>query len=407
MFNKKTNKQPSVIKGEAIKVATLPQVVFIPGNRSITVRGPSLNESHHWHCHLDGCLQCRHHHCFPFLYLLSLPAFISVCPHSSHSKAKQNIKSKQDRHDMKADHIMVNKPRGSSLQTALLCLKKSKIPPKVLDLSIVALHIMMLKECPIFVFVCQRNKFPFFLISFFAFLKALPFKNFQKCHGTYCTWDIPRSSDPTSWGWSYVPFRRIWIHLNPKSSELRCFFSAHHPPENTMFFWKNPLLLKNHLEWHHLTSQICQTSVLEISEVHRLTLIFIEELDLKKTFRKEKKRLHQLSLRRISVNKHDGYVDKLVCFRELIQIQQRRNTKWYHLLPTGKKESSRNFIHSIWYLIFNNLDFFVEKSPKTRWFKVTSNYPLVGGHDSPFKGSRLSHPKEHQQNCQEKPTVAL
>lgn len=107
-------------------------------------------------------------------------------------------------------------------------LKKSKIPPKVLDLSMVALHIMTPKDCPIFVFVCQRNKFPFCLISFFCVFEGFAFA-FQKLpevsRNIPETFQIiPKSSDPTSWGWSYVPFRRIWIHLNPKSSELRCFF---------------------------------------------------------------------------------------------------------------------------------------------------------------------------------------
>lgn len=166
-------------------------------------------------------------------------------------------------------------------------LKKSKIPPKVLDLSMVALHIMTPKECPIFVFVCQRNKFPFCLISFFAFLKALPFKNFQKCHGTYPRHsksfqdlltqlvEVGHTSHSEQSG--YISIQKFWVKM---------FFFCPPPSWKYLFFWKNTLLLNYHLEWHHLTSQICQTSVLEISEVHRLTLIFIEELDLKKDFQK-------------------------------------------------------------------------------------------------------------------------
>lgn len=216
------------------------------------------------------------------------------------------------------------------------------------------------KECPLC--LCLSTKqIPVVPDIFLRFWRLCLSKTSRSV--TEHTWDIPRSSDPTSWGWSYVPFRRIRIHLNPKSSELRCFFSCPPPFWKYHFFWKNALLLNYHLEWHHLTSQICQTSVLEISEVHCLTLIFIEELDLKKTVRKEKKRLHQLSLWRISVNEHDGYVDKFVCFRELIQIQQRRNTRWYHLLfPTGKKESSGNFIHSIWKKWFSTIWIFLLKN---------------------------------------------
>ena len=48
-------------------------------------------------------------------------------------------------------------------------------------------------------------------------------------------------------------------------------------------------------------------------------------------------------------------------------------------------------------------DFFFEFFFKSmsRWFKVTFLSPIVGGHDSPLKGSHeLTIPKGHQQNCQ-------
>lgn len=77
------------------------------------------------------------------------------------------------------------------------------------------------KECPLC--LCLSTKqIPVVPDIFLRFWRLCLSKTSRSV--TEHTWDIPRSSDPTSWGWSYVPFRRIWIHLNPKSSELRCFF---------------------------------------------------------------------------------------------------------------------------------------------------------------------------------------
>ena len=74
-------------------------------------------------------------------------------------------------------------------------------------------------------------------------------------------------------------------------------------------------------------------------------------------------------------------------------------------LPLGK-------IHQNWYVTWlMTIDswtkwsrrirqFILSRRFLTRWFKPSPLYPVVGGHDSPLKGS-LNHPKKVTKNCQE------
>ena len=146
------------------------------------------------------------------------------------------------------------------------------------------------------------------------------------------SWNIPETfqdllTQPLGEGWSCVP-----LTTNP---ERRWPFCVGHPAENTAFtFWKNTLFLNYYLGWHHLTSQMSDFSARN-PEVHRLTLIFIEELDLPTwdlrrgvdTKKHQEKWLHQLSLWRIYVKNMMDTLINLFSFRGLIQ-QKRFETRW-------------------------------------------------------------------------------
>ena len=60
-------------------------------------------------------------------------------------------------------------------------------------------------------------------------------------------------------------------------------------------------------------------------------------------------------------------------------------------LTCVQKASLARWIMIPWFQKKNHLG---NKKTTTRWFNSWPFYPLVGGHDSPWKGSRFHHPKK-------------